>query len=73
MHRFQYLKTGLAMVLAFVGTKMLVADIYKVPIGVSLAVVAALIGGSVIVSLVVTSRRGPAPSVQPGETTAGPA
>ena len=73
MHRFEYLKTGLAMVLAFVGTKMLVADIYEVPIGISLSVVAALIGGSVIVSLVVTSRRGRGAIVQPGETPAGPA
>jgi tellurite resistance protein TerC len=51
MHKFQYLKIGLALVLAFVGTKMVLADIYKIPIAASLGVVAALITGSVILSL----------------------
>jgi tellurite resistance protein TerC len=49
--RFHYLKVGLALVLAFVGVKMLIAEVYKIPIGVSLAVVATLIGISVLVSL----------------------
>jgi tellurite resistance protein TerC len=57
MDRFEHLKVGLALVLAFVGTKMLVSDVYHIPIGVSLAVVASLIGGSVIVSLVTSARR----------------
>jgi tellurite resistance protein TerC len=60
MHRFVYLKTGLALVLAFVGTKMLVADLYPIPIAVSLAVVALLIGGAIAVSLL-TSASGRAP------------
>ncbi|HUK42362.1 MAG TPA: TerC family protein [Candidatus Acidoferrales bacterium] len=51
MHKFQYLKIGLALVLAFVGAKTVLADIYKIPIAVSLGVVAALIAGSVILSL----------------------
>jgi tellurite resistance protein TerC len=51
MHKFQYLKIGLALVLAFVGTKMVLADIYKIPIAASLGVVAALITGSVILPL----------------------
>jgi tellurite resistance protein TerC len=55
--RFHYLKIGLALVLVFVGAKMLIADLYKIPIAVSLAVVAALIAGSVIVSLLVTAKR----------------
>ncbi len=52
IHRFHYLKLGLSAVLVFVGVKMLIAGVYKVPIGASLAVVAALIGGAVIASLV---------------------
>ncbi len=48
---FRYLHYGLAVVLAFVGVKMLLSKIYPIPIGVSLAVVAGLIGGSVVVSL----------------------
>ena len=34
--RFAYLKLGLAGVLVFVGTKMLISDVYKVPIWTSL-------------------------------------
>jgi tellurite resistance protein TerC len=52
IHRFHYLKLGLSVVLAFVGTKMLMADIYKVPIGVSLAVIVAVLGVSAVASLV---------------------
>ncbi len=51
MTRFHYLKVGLGLVLVFVGIKMVGSDFYEVPIGVSLAVVAALIGGSVLLSL----------------------
>jgi tellurite resistance protein TerC len=40
MHRFQFLKVGLAAVLVFVGSKMLLADVYTVPIGPSLGVIA---------------------------------
>ena len=44
MDRFHYLKIGLALVLAFVGTKMLLVDVWHVPIGVSLGVIAAILG-----------------------------
>ena len=46
-----YLKTGLALVLSFVGVKMLIADVYKIPIAVSLTVVVCLIGGAIVASL----------------------
>lgn len=49
--RFSELKLGLALVLVFVGVKMLVADFYKIPVAASLAVVATLIAGSIAVSL----------------------
>jgi len=49
--RFHHLKVGLALVLVFVGTKMLAAGVYHVPIAASLGVTAALIGGSVVASL----------------------
>lgn len=51
LERFHALKTGLALVLMFAGAKMLAADVVDVPVLVSLAVVASLIGGSVVVSL----------------------
>ncbi|MFD0319621.1 TerC family protein [Lysobacter gummosus] len=50
--RFHLLPYGLALVLVFIGTKMLLIDIYKVPILVSLLGVAAIIGSSVALSLI---------------------
>ncbi|MCW5848651.1 MAG: TerC family protein [Anaerolineae bacterium] len=49
---FHYLRYGLAVVLAFVGVKMVLADVYKIPIGISLAVIAGILTISVIASLV---------------------
>lgn len=54
--RFALLKYGLAAVLVFIGIKMLLLDIYKIPTGVSLGVVASLIAVSVVASLWVTRK-----------------
>jgi tellurite resistance protein TerC len=51
IHRFHYLKVGLSAVLVFVGTKMLLADIYTIPIGLSLGVVVFVLAASVVASL----------------------
>jgi tellurite resistance protein TerC len=51
MDKFQYLKYGLAAVLTFVGIKMVIVDFYKIPIGISLAVVAGILTTSILVSL----------------------
>ncbi len=58
LDKFAYLKYGLGLVLAYIGGKMLVAeglmgllDPIHVPIGISLAIVAGLISGSMVVSL----------------------
>jgi tellurite resistance protein TerC len=48
--RFHYLKLGLSVVLVFVGLKMLAADVYKVPVGVSLGVIAGVLGVAVAAS-----------------------
>jgi tellurite resistance protein TerC len=56
MDKFEYLKVGLALVLGFVGTKMLLTDIFKIPIEASLGAVAALIAGSVVLSILRPSR-----------------
>jgi tellurite resistance protein TerC len=50
--KFTYLKVGLSFVLIFVGMKMLLMDLYKVPIGVSLGIIAGILGLSVVASLV---------------------
>lgn len=49
--RFRHLHLGLAVVLAFVGVKMLLADLWHPPAWVSLAVIAAALAGSVVASL----------------------
>ncbi len=51
--KFRFLKVGLALVLLFVGGKMLIADWVHIPIWVSLGTVALLIAGSVAASLLV--------------------
>lgn len=51
MSRFHYLKMGLSLVLVFVGVKMLITDLYKVPILVSLIVITGTLTASIIYSL----------------------
>jgi tellurite resistance protein TerC len=48
---FHYLPYGLSFILVFVGIKMLLADIYKIPIGMALGTVAAVLVISVIASI----------------------
>jgi tellurite resistance protein TerC len=50
--KFHFLKYGLAIVLLFVGVKMIVAEWYKVPIGASLGVIAGVLTLSVIASVI---------------------
>jgi tellurite resistance protein TerC len=66
--KFAYLKVGLACVLMFVGAKMLLADVFAVPVLASLAIIAAILGGSVVLSLLRAPR--PAPQSRPGATVA---
>jgi tellurite resistance protein TerC len=49
--KFTYLKVGLAIVLVFVGAKMLLADLFKVPILVSLGAIVVILGISLLASL----------------------
>jgi tellurite resistance protein TerC len=52
MQLFHYLHYGLSAILVYVGAKMLLADIYKIPIGIALGVVAGILLVSAIASLV---------------------
>lgn len=52
MQLFQHLHYGLAVILVFVGVKMLLVDIYKIPVGIALGVVASILLISVIASIV---------------------
>jgi tellurite resistance protein TerC len=59
---FRYLSTGVCIVLAFVGVKMLTADLlvhffnYQLPVTISLGVVVAILAGSVILSVVLPKK-----------------
>lgn len=55
--RFHYLKYGLALVLAFIGAKMLIVDFVKVPIALALGIVALILATSVALSLLKTRPR----------------
>jgi tellurite resistance protein TerC len=55
--RFHLLSYGLAAVLLFIGAKMLVAGVWKIPIGVALGVVALLIGASMVASIVIRPKQ----------------
>jgi len=51
VEKFHLLKIGLSLVLVFVGVKMLVVDFMKIPVVLSLGVIAFLVGASVVASL----------------------
>lgn len=53
--RFQYLQTGLGVILAFVGVKMVASYWYHLPIAISLSVIALILAVSIIASLRSTS------------------
>lgn len=55
--RFHLLKYGLAVVLVFVGAKMLLVDVYKIPVLVSLGGVAAVLAVAIAASLLVGPKR----------------
>ena len=60
MEMFKYLKVGLSVVLCFVGAKMMLVDIYKIPIGASLAVIGGVLLLSILASwLLQTQKTGP--------------
>jgi tellurite resistance protein TerC len=54
--RFHLLKYGLAMVLTFIGAKMLIVPWYHVPVAASLVIVTVLICASVVASLIATRK-----------------
>jgi len=59
--KFHLLAYGLAAVLIFIGLKMLIVDFYKIPIAISLGVVAALICSAMLFSLVLKPAEKPNP------------
>ncbi len=58
--RFHLLTYGLALILVFIGVKMLIVDFVKIPVFASLGVVAAILTASVVLSLMTKPAQKPA-------------
>ena len=52
IEKFYYLKPGLAMILFFVGSKMLVSEFYEIPIAISLLVIFGILAAALLVSFI---------------------
>jgi tellurite resistance protein TerC len=70
MDRFAYLTHGLALILVFVGAKMLLTDVWKIPIWLSLLVILAILLTAIGLSLLRT--RGGAGDDRGGTGVGGP-
>jgi tellurite resistance protein TerC len=66
MRLFHHLHYGLSAILVFVGVKMVLSDIYKIPIGISLGVVGLIIASSIAASLI-WPRKGSEPTETAGD------
>ncbi len=58
MHKFHYLKIGLSLILIFIGFKMLIIDLYKIPIVFSLSIIALILVASIVYSLAKPLKKG---------------
>ncbi len=67
MQLFHYLNYGLAFILVFVGFKMILSDIVKIPIIVALGVIAGVLVVSIIVSVLFPKKTEQAPGGTPAE------
>jgi tellurite resistance protein TerC len=56
IERFKYLAVGLAIILVFVGLKMVIIDFYKIPIHFSLLIIVLILSVSVFFSLIMTKK-----------------
>src|ERR1051326_8805916 len=56
MDRFIYLRTGLALVLGFVGIKMILVDYFPLPRALSLVVIALILGVTITISMMKTKK-----------------
>jgi tellurite resistance protein TerC len=62
--RFIYLKTGLAIILGFVGTKMILADHFPIPNWISLVIIVVILAVTITISMAATK---PPPTEPPAE------
>jgi tellurite resistance protein TerC len=50
-NKFHLLNYGLAVILVFIGTKMCLIDVFKIPVGVSLGVVVSVLAATMLLSV----------------------
>ena len=67
IHKFHYLKLGLAVVLVWVGVKMLLTHYVHIPIGLSLGIVAGVLVLAVVASLVFPKQAEEHDPLEPGD------
>ncbi len=70
---FRFLPVGLCVVLMFVGVKMLVSEILHIPVAISLGVVATVLGGSILASILLPAAKSADPRVGDGRPGVAPA
>ncbi len=71
--RFEYLKYGLAALLAFAGIKMLLSDLFHIDVWISLGIILAILVVSVVVSLLATRGHDVPPTSPPKPPPTDPA
>ncbi|MBU2574356.1 MAG: TerC family protein [Elusimicrobia bacterium] len=71
MGMFRYLKIGLSVVLCYVGIKMLLVDVYKIPTGVSLGIVLGILALSILASVLIKKKHEEDPHGSGGQAPAG--
>jgi tellurite resistance protein TerC len=57
VHKFVYLRSALAIILSFIGAKMILADVFHIPTTASLGVVGVVLLAAIGLSLLVNHQR----------------
>ena len=70
---FIYLKFGLAVILTYVGGKMLLADLSPIPTALSLGIIAVILATTIIASVIKTRQRKPQRRPSQEQRSASPA
>ena len=65
LNLFHYLKFGLSLILAFIGVKMLIEQIYDMPIGIALGVVGGVLTISILASIIRPKPSSPVGAAEP--------
>jgi tellurite resistance protein TerC len=62
MEKFHYLKPALIALLLFIGAKMIAADVYHIPVVMSLVIIGVILGSAVVMSVVRAAKKHETPA-----------